>query len=104
MKDRDHAAFASFLSEETVFFNGSAELRGREAVAAHWQDYYTEAEAPFSWEPELVTVLDSGTLALSTGPVRNAAGERTATYMSIWRQESPGVWRIIFDKGARYCE
>ena len=104
MKDRDHAAFASFLSDEAVFFNGSTELRGREAVAAHWKEYYTEAVAPFSWEPELVSVLDSGNLALSTGPVRNAQGQRTATYMSIWRQEAPGVWRIIFDKGARYCE
>lgn len=27
------------------------------------------AEAPFSWEPAQVEVLDSGTLALSSGPV-----------------------------------
>jgi len=104
MKDRDHEAFVGFLSEETVFFTGTEALRGRDAVAAHWKAYYTEPEAPFSWEPETVMVLDSGTLALSTGPVRDPAGQQVAIFTSIWRQEAPGVWRIVFDKGARFCE
>lgn len=104
MKNRDHDAFVGFLSEETVFFAGDSELRGREAVAAHWKAYFTEAAAPFSWEPATVAVLDSGTLALSTGPVRDPQGQQVAIFSSIWRQEAPGVWRIIFDKGARYCE
>jgi ketosteroid isomerase-like protein len=104
MANRDHDAFVTFLSEETVFFSGDSELRGREAVAALWKEYFTEAEAPFSWEPETVAVLDSGKLALSTGPVRDPAGQQVAIFTSIWRQEAPGVWRIVFDKGARYCE
>ena len=43
-----------------------------------------------------------GTLALSTGPVRNPAGQPIARFNSIWRQEAPGVWRIVFDKGQPY--
>jgi hypothetical protein len=43
-------------------------------------------------------VLDSGTLALSTGPVRNPKGEPFARSNSIWRREAGG-WRIVFDKG-----
>ncbi len=104
MADRDHAAFASFLSEETVFLAGTTARRGKQAVADHWKRFFTEAEAPFSWEPETVSVLDSGNLAISTGPVWNAKGKRTSTYTSIWRQEEPGVWRIVFDKGNKYCE
>ena len=49
-------------------------------------------------------MLDAGDLALSTGPVRNAAGKLIATFTSIWRQESPGVWRIVFDKGNEVCD
>ncbi|MEE8399051.1 MAG: nuclear transport factor 2 family protein, partial [Desulfobacterales bacterium] len=104
MADRDHAAFASFLSEETQFLSGTAVQKGRKAVADAWKSYFTEPEAPFSWEPETVSVLDSGNLAISTGPVWDAGGKRTATYTSIWRQEEPGVWRIIFDRGTKYCE
>ena len=104
MADRDHAAFESFLSEEAVFLSGTSVQRGRDAVASHWKAYFAGPEPPFSWEPETVSVLESGELAISTGPVWNARRERTSTFTSIWRQEEPGVWRIIFDKGDKFCE
>lgn len=104
MADRDHAAFAAFLSDEAVFIEGATVRRGKQVVADHWKAYFDGPQAPFSWEPETVAVHASGKLALSTGPVRNAEGKRMATYTSIWRQEQPGVWRVIFDKGDRYCE
>lgn len=104
MADRDHEAFNSFLSEEAVFFTGETALRGKQQVSDAWKSYFDTPEAPFSWEPGQVEVLDSGTLALSSGPVYNPAGERVATFTSIWRQESHGQWRIIFDKGNKACE
>lgn len=104
MADRDHAAFVSFLAAETVFFSGEKALRGAEAVAAHWKRYYEGKEAPFSWEPAQVEVLDSGTLALSTGPVRDPGGKVSGTFTSIWRREGPGRWRIVFDKGCPVCD
>ncbi len=104
MADRDHAAFARFLSNEAVFFSGPVPLRGKQAVADFWKRFYDQPEAPFSWAPETVQVLDSGTLALSSGPVRNAKGELIAHFTSIWRQEAPGVWRIVFDKGNEVCK
>jgi ketosteroid isomerase-like protein len=104
MADRDHAAFSSFLAEETVFFSGPAPLRGKQAVAAQWKRFYDEPQAPFSWEPDQVEVLDSGTLALSSGPVYSPQGKLVARFTSIWRQEKPGVWRIVFDKGNDVCD
>lgn len=104
MADRDHAAFVALLSEETVFFNGPQPLRGKAAVAEFWKRFYAEPKPPFSWEPERVEVLDSGTLALSTGPVRDPAGKHVANYSSIWRLEVPGTWRIVFDQGWDVCE
>ena len=103
MADRDHEAFASFLSEETVFFSGPTPLRGKRQVAAWWTRYYEGPEAPFSWEPERVEVLDSGGLALTTGPVRDPEGKVIATFTSIWRREGPEAWRIVFDKGDEVC-
>ena len=103
MADRDHAAFTSFLAEETIFFSGETPLRGKQQVATAWKAYYEGPEAPFSWEPQTVEVLDSGTLALSSGPVHDAAGRQIATFNSIWRLEPGGSWRIVFDKGHRHC-
>jgi ketosteroid isomerase-like protein len=103
MADRDHAGFASFLSEEAVFFSGETPTRGRDAVAAAWRRFYEGASAPFSWEPDLVEVLPSGGLALSTGPVRDPAGKVIGRFNSIWRLEPSGAWKIVFDKGSPVC-
>jgi ketosteroid isomerase-like protein len=104
MADRNHAAFAAFLSDETIFFTGPKPLHGKEEVAAAWKRFYERPDPPFSWEPDTVEVLASGTLAISSGPVRNPAGKLVATFTSIWRQEAPGVWRIVFDKGNDACD
>jgi ketosteroid isomerase-like protein len=104
MADRDLRAFGSFLSDETVFFSGPKPLRGRQAVIDFWSRFYAAPQAPFSWAPEEVEVLDSGTLALSSGPVHDAKGKLIGRFSSIWRLEAPGQWRIIFDKGSEVCD
>jgi ketosteroid isomerase-like protein len=104
MADRDHVAFLGFLSEETIFWNGPKPLRGKQQVADAWRPYYDKPEAPFSWEPTEVAVIDSGQLALSTGPVRDRSGKVVGSFNSIWRQEAPGVWRVLFDRGCEACE
>jgi ketosteroid isomerase-like protein len=104
MADRDHAAFVSFLAEESVFFGGAAPLRGKKAVAEAWKRFYEGPKAPFSWEPDAAEVLDSGGLAMTSGPVFDPAGKRVGTFNSIWRREPDGEWRIVFDKGCPQCE
>ncbi|MDL2357097.1 MAG: nuclear transport factor 2 family protein [Pseudomonadota bacterium] len=104
MKARDHAAFSAFLSDEAVFFMGAAPLHGKQAVAAAWQRFYDKPAAPFSWEPDEVEVLASGTLAISSGPVYDPAGKLMSRFSSIWRQEAPGRWRIVFDRGVEVCD
>ena len=104
MADRDFAAFTSYLAEETIFFTSTKALRGKAAVAEAWKRFYEPKEAPFRWEPADVAVLNSGTLALSSGPVFDPAGKQIATFTSVWRREAPGVWRIVLDKGNAACD
>lgn len=103
MADRDLRAFAAFIADEAVFFSGPDPLRGRQQVIDWWTRHYTAPAAPFSWEPDEVEVLESGTLALSSGPVRNPQGKIIARFSSIWRLEAPGTWRVVFDKGSEVC-
>lgn len=78
MTDRDLKAFASFLSPEAVFWSAGI-ARGPEAIVAAWTRFYEGPAAPFSWRPETVEVLPSGTLAFSSlaGPrsVGTAGGD-----------------------------
>jgi uncharacterized protein (TIGR02246 family) len=103
MAERDLDAFAEFLSEEAVFLTGSA-LRGQAAIEAAWAPYFEGEVAPFSWAPEHVEVLESGTLALSSGPVLDPDGRRIGTFNSVWRFEPDGRWRVVFDKGCPPCD
>jgi len=103
MADRDFAAFKTFIADDAVFFSGTRTLRGKQQVSDAWQRLYATPAVPFSWVPEQVEVLATGNLALSSGPVLDPTGKPIATFMSIWRAESPGVWRIVFDKGNDIC-
>jgi ketosteroid isomerase-like protein len=91
MSDRDHDAFSTFIADDAV------------QVVSWWARYYTAEDAPFSWEPMEVEVLDSGSLAYSTGPVRDPNGTVIGRFNSIWRRDDTGTWRVIFDKGSDVC-
>ena len=91
-------------------WRSSAKRNGRTttchcAAGVHEEDRsWKGPSAPFSWVPERVEVLDSGTLALSSGPVYDPQGTRVGTFNSIWRREADGKWRVIFDKGCPPCD
>lgn len=100
MADRDFEAFLGFVSVEAVFFAGDRPLRGIEAVEEAWRPFFQGRQAPFSWTPDIVQVLESGDLAFSSGPVLDAAGEPVGRFNSVWRKESDGRWRVVFDRGS----
>jgi ketosteroid isomerase-like protein len=104
MAERNFEEFSRFIAEEAVFFSGSGPLRGKPEVLAAWQPYFEGPDAPFAWEPERVEVLGSDDLAFSSGPVYGPDGQRVATFNSVWRRDESGDWKIVFDKGSRYCE
>ena len=104
MADRDHAAFTGFLAKETVFLSNGNATRGAGAVAERWKRFFDGAKAPFSWAPEVVEVLDSGTIAMTQGAVRDPDGKRIGTFNSVWRREGSGEWKIVLDNGCPACD
>jgi len=100
MADRDLEAFVTFLSPEAIFFNGNTPQRGNDVIEAAWASLFEGEVAPLSWHPDVVQVLDSGDLALSSGPVLGPEGEARGRFNSIWRRDADGVWRVVFDKGS----
>lgn len=105
MAERRHEDFVRHLSEHAIFFGGGTQVhRGKAAVAAAWKAFYDAPQAPFSWDPDVVEVVADGQLAHSTGIVRDPAGKPIARFNSVWRQEAPGVWRVVIDKGQPLTE
>src|SRR5258705_7039812 len=74
MATRDFGAFGALVADEAIFFGGQGPQRGKTAVLAAWKGFFDGATAPFSWDPETVEVLQSGTLGLTSGSVKDPAG------------------------------
>ena len=74
-------------------------------------DYLRGRGAPpivLDWRPQYVETAASGDLGLSTGPSRitsKAKPETPATYgqfVSVWRREPGGPWKVAVDLGIRH--
>jgi ketosteroid isomerase-like protein len=102
MADRNLAAFSALLAPDAIFVQ-DPDLRGPAAIVAAWRGYFDGPTAPFSWAPDTIAVLDSGHLALSSGPVLAPDGRRIGTFNSVWRRERDGKWLIVLDHGCPAC-
>lgn len=105
-ESRDMQAFRSFIDADARFVSSEV-YRGVDAVATAWTVFFTEPGPAIKWRPQIVEVLDNGTLALSRGPYRvvsqDADGnvvESWGTFNSIWRINDDGQWRVVFDAGS----
>lgn len=106
--DRDKTRFLTFIADVTTFNGGTAgEIHGRDAVMKEWNDFFDPAGPALSWAPTKAEVLGGGDLGYSTGSSlvkgKNASGvavERRGQYLTVWRKQPDGAWRVVFDTGS----
>lgn len=104
----DRARFLSFIADVTTFNGGTeGEIRGRDAVMKDWSDFFDPNGPSLTWTPTQAGVVGGGDLGYSTGrsvlkgkdAVGNAV-ERHAEYLTVWRKQKDGAWRVVFDTGS----
>ena len=95
--DRDQARFFAFVADDATFLSAGRTLHGKKAVVEVWSNFFKGPTAPFSWGPERVVVSADGKLGLSTGPIYDAEGKHAGNFISNWRREANGAWKVIFD-------
>jgi ketosteroid isomerase-like protein len=104
-EQRDADLFASFIDPDARFV-GQAISRGPEGITAAWAVFLSSDGPSIKWRPQIVEVLEDGTLALSRGPYRvitmDDSGNETelwGTFNSVWRLQPDGEWKVVFDAG-----
>jgi ketosteroid isomerase-like protein len=107
---RDAESFASFIDADARFV-GSSVTHGPAAIAKAWSVFLSDGGPAIKWRPQIIEVLEDGTLALSRGPYRmitkDENGEQTehwGTFNSVWRLNDDGAWRVVFDAGNAAAE
>lgn len=95
--DRDQAKFFSFVADDATFLSKGTTLQGKARVVEVWSAFFDGPVAPFAWAPDRVSVSADVTLALSSGPVFDQEGNHVGSFMSTWRKQQDGTWKVVFD-------
>ena len=102
---RDREGFAAFLDDDSRFVS-TAVSRGTDAILKSWAGFFEPKGPRIRWRPATVEVNAAGNLALSRGPYRieatDAQGRSSETwghFITTWRLDSDGSWRVQFDTG-----
>jgi ketosteroid isomerase-like protein len=103
----DVERFGSFLADEALFIApGGAIARGREDVTRAWGELLNDPALQLTWEPAEAFLSPDGELGYTHGEWRQVrdgdAGTElvgTGRYVTIWRRERDGVWRVVLDAG-----
>jgi ketosteroid isomerase-like protein len=106
--DKNRERFLSFLADVTTFNGGSqTELHGRDAVIKDWSDFFAPDGPTLSWTPTHGEVVGAGDLGYTTGrSLFRGKGpdgkmvERRGEYLTVWRKQRDGSWKVIFDTGS----
>jgi ketosteroid isomerase-like protein len=107
--DHDAVAFAEHVEEQAAFAASRPEpQRGREVIAREWTDIVNGKGVRLEWYPTRVTMAGRPDIAWSSGPalfedLSPDAKERfhIGAFRSVWSRGADGVWRVMFDDGAR---
>lgn len=90
-------AFEEYLAADAVVFRPGP-VAAREWFAAHEQ-----GSGRLEWTPVAAAQDCSGQWALTTGPWKYTApeggGGSEGHYLSLWRREPDGGWRVVLDNG-----
>jgi ketosteroid isomerase-like protein len=96
-------SFLEFFDEDAIAFNPgpvSATARLRSRPGRPFSEY------ELRWEPRTGDVAASGELGWLTGPstfidhTRPTATPQHGNYLSVWRRQSGGPWRVFIDIGS----
>ena len=103
--DRSLQTFVSMVDNDAVFF-GKGVARGKNAVSKAWLPFFTDRTLFLKWYPTQVEISSSGDLGYTIGDYerigKDASGAPatvTGNYVSIWRKQPDGRWKIVLDIG-----
>jgi ketosteroid isomerase-like protein len=101
------SGWVSFFSEEGAMVSeGIGEIRGKDAIKARMEPAFADPSFSLTWDPYRAEVSAEGDFGFTVGRYQSMLGEgEEATvlgqglYVSIWRREAGGVWKVMMDLG-----
>jgi len=106
--DRNRERFLSLIADVTTFNGGTSdEIHGRGAVMKEWSRFFDKDGPTLTWKPTKAEVVGAGDVGYTTGTSvfrgRGPDGkpaERRGQYITVWRKQADGSWKVVFDTGS----
>jgi uncharacterized protein (TIGR02246 family) len=99
-------AWASYFAEDGRMFSGDGWVVGRDAIREHMTEVFADSTLGLRWKPDLADVSVLGDMGYTIGTYRltsrgesGAPVDMSGTYLTIWRKESDGTWKVAVDIG-----
>lgn len=107
--DRRLDGFRDFIAEDVAAIRPNQPVvRGKKAFVESWAHNLEDPSHTLAWQPLLVEVSKSEDLGYSIGSYElkksDASGTQvigTGKYMTIWRKQKDGSWKVVFDSGVQ---
>jgi len=96
-----NAAFVDNFADESVIFTDKWITNGKQ-----FSKERKSTPVVLKWEPEFMDISDSRNFGISTGPWEvqeyrpNTAPLSTGYFLTVWKKQSNGVWKVILDAGS----
>jgi ketosteroid isomerase-like protein len=94
-------AFLANLAEDAILFRPGPVL-GRK-----WFEERPASSGKLAWEPDFAAVSSSGDLGYTSGPWTYTEGDAEPVhghFVTVWRLDAKGAWKVAIDGGVRHAE
>ena len=107
VQDGDRPRFLALIADKAIFSGGTPqELHGRDAVNAAWAPYFEKDGPKLAWKPTTAEALGAGDTGYTVGTwerrvtVQGVLKVAHGNYLTVWRKQDDGVWRVVYDTGS----
>ena len=106
-------AWVDHFAPEGAMISGQGEITGEPYIRAAMAPVLTDSTVVFTWSPQRARVAESGELGYTVGDYRisrrDSTGQIAETldrgkYVSIWRRQPDGTWKVVADIGSSALE
>jgi len=99
--------WVSFFAADGMQLTPEGNIKGHEAIRAYMGPAFARPGFSLRWKPTLADIAGSGDLGYTTGTYESRGTDaqgnpvvRTGRYVSIWKKQKDGGWKVVLDTGA----
>lgn len=96
----------SFFAADAVANTPGGPVRGREALRSHYAGMFARKGFSIRWRPFHAEASKDGSMGYTLGTAviewtddAGKAVKRDGRYLTVWRREADGQWRVVSDMG-----